>query len=210
LERFAPVDVNLQQLSERLVLFAPRLVTAILVLAAAWVGARIASRVVSRLGRHVRSVEVVDVLARTITLAILALGIVSSLGTIGVNVMGLVAGLGLAGFAIGFALKDALSNALSGILVLVYRPFARGDRITVTGFEGVVSGIDLRYTTLSLDDGRIALVPNAAIFSNAIVVRHHATEAAVRSRDPSTRIAARGLSGLRSFSMSKVAEPGRG
>jgi small conductance mechanosensitive channel len=203
------VDATLEQLSERLVLFAPRLLTALVVLAAAWVGSRIASRLVSRLGSRLRSVEVVDVLARTITLAILALGIVSSLGTVGVNVMGLVAGLGLAGFAIGFALKDALSNALSGILVLIYRPFARGDRIAVTGFEGVVSGIDLRYTTLTLDDGRIALVPNAAIFSNAIVVRRRAADLGGEVGRSSV-IAARGLSGLRVLSMSKVPQPGKG
>jgi small conductance mechanosensitive channel len=203
------VDATLEQLSERLVLFAPRLLTALVVLAAAWVGSRIASRLVSRLGRRVRSAEVVDLLARTITLAILALGIVSSLGTVGVNVMGLVAGLGLAGFAIGFALKDALSNALSGILVLLYRPFARGDRIAVTGFEGVVSAIDLRYTTLTLDDGRIALVPNAAIFSNAIVVRRRAADLGGEVGHSSV-IAAHGLSGLRALSMSKVPQPGKG
>jgi small conductance mechanosensitive channel len=203
------VDATLEQLSERLVLFGPRLLTALVVLAAAWVCSRIASRLVSRLGRRVRSGEVVDLLARTITLAILALGIVSSLGTVGVNVMGLVAGLGLAGFAIGFALKDALSNALSGILVLIYRPFVRGDRIAVTGFEGVVSGVDLRYTTLTLDDGRVALVPNAAIFSNAIVVRRRAADFGGEVGRSSV-IAAHGLSGLRALSMSKVPQPGKG
>ena len=58
----------LDRLSERVVLFAPRLLTALVVLAVAWIGARIASRVVCRLGKHVRAVEVVDILARTIAL----------------------------------------------------------------------------------------------------------------------------------------------
>jgi small conductance mechanosensitive channel len=197
-----------ERLSERLILFGPRLLTALLVLAVAWIGARIASRVVCRLGRHVRSVEVVDVLARTIALAILAVGIVSSLGTVGVNIMGLVAGLGLAGFAIGFALKDALQNALSGILILMYRPFARGDRVAVTGFEGVVSGIDLRYTALTLDDGRTALVPNAAIFSNAIVVRRRVEET-TEADGGGSRIGASALASLRTFSMPQLARAGR-
>ena len=55
-------------------------------------------------------------------------------GTVGVDVSALVAGLGLAGFAIGFALRDAVSNTLAGVLVLMYQPFRVGDDIK-TGKE---------------------------------------------------------------------------
>lgn len=57
------------------------------------------------------------------------LGLVTALGTAGVNVSALVTSLGLVGFALGFALKDALSNIISGILLLLYRPFSVGDVI---------------------------------------------------------------------------------
>ncbi len=50
------------------------------------------------------------------------------------------------------------------------RPFHRGDRISVAGAEGVVSEIDLRYTTLVVDEGTRVLVPNSTLFTNSIRV----------------------------------------
>jgi hypothetical protein len=65
------------------------------------------------------------------------------------------------------------SNLLAGLLLLFYRPFARHDQIAVTGFEGVVSEIDLRYTTLQRDDGQV-LIPNSILFTNPIVLQRGA------------------------------------
>lgn len=56
-------------------------------------------------------------------------------------------------------------------VILVYHPLRRGDRVSVTGVRGDVADIDLRYTTVRLDDGRTALIPNSSIFSNPLVVR---------------------------------------
>jgi len=81
----------------------------------------------------------------------------------------LVAGLGLTGFAVGFAVKDIISNVLAGMLILVYEPFRRGDRINVAGMEGTVTAIDFRYTTLEAE-GRRILVPNGNLFVKEIVV----------------------------------------
>ena len=53
------------------------------------------------------------------------LGVITALGTIGVDVTGLVAGFGLTGFAVGFAMKDALANLLAGVMILLYRPFRK-------------------------------------------------------------------------------------
>ena len=91
------------------------------------------------------------------------------LGTIGIDVMGLIASLGLVGFAVGFALKDAISNALAGVLLLVYDPFKRGDVIAVAGKQGTVVEIDMRYTTLDAAEQRI-LVPNSQLLNNVVVV----------------------------------------
>src|SRR5713226_8761533 len=91
------------------------------------------------------------------------------LSTMCVNVSALVAGLGLTGFALGFAFRDVLSNLLAGFLILLYRPFGRGDLINVTGLEGTVLHIDLRYTTLDSADQTI-LVPNSNLFTNPITI----------------------------------------
>lgn len=97
------------------------------------------------------------------------LGLVTALGTVGINISALVAGLGLTGFALGFAFKDIISNILSGVLILLYRPFLAGNKIKVAGFEGKVISIDLRYTSLNTEEG-IALIPNSKCFSDPVVV----------------------------------------
>ena len=97
------------------------------------------------------------------------LGLVTALGTVGINISALVAGLGLTGFALGFAFKDIISNILSGVLILLYRPFVTGDKIKVAGFEGEVISIDLRYTKLNSEEG-LALIPNSKCFSDPVIV----------------------------------------
>ncbi len=102
-------------------------------------------------------------------IAILVLGGITALGTLGINVNALIASLGLGGFAIGFALKDALSNLLSGALILIYHPFRLGDTISVGGCRGVVVEINLRYTTLEGDE-KTFLIPNSSLFINNIEI----------------------------------------
>ena len=97
------------------------------------------------------------------------LGFVTALGTVGINVSALVAGLGLTGFALGFAFKDTISNILSGVLILLYRPFSINDEIKVAGFKGKVISVDLRYTKLDSEEGTI-LIPNAKCFTDPVVV----------------------------------------
>jgi small-conductance mechanosensitive channel len=96
-------------------------------------------------------------------------GFVTALGTLGINVSALVAGLGLTGFALGFALKDTISNLLSGVLILLYRPFVMGNRIKISGYEGIVISIDLRYTELDAEGNKV-LIPNSKLFTDPITV----------------------------------------
>lgn len=158
---------------------APRAVLAAAILAAFWGAASLAGRFGGRIGglQDPERQQALELLARVLKVTLLVLGAVSALGTLGINVSALVAGLGLTGFALGFALKDALSNLLAGVLLVVYRPFRREDHITVAGFEGRVVDLDLRYTTLRAD-GRRILIPNALLFTNSIVAQESGTDAA--------------------------------
>lgn len=113
--------------------------------------------------------DVFNLLGQIAKAVLLITGGITALGTLGVNVTAMVAGLGLTGFALGFALKDALSNLLAGIFLLIYRPFKRSDQITVADFSGTVISIDLRYTTLQGNDQKI-LIPNSVLFTNAITL----------------------------------------
>ena len=75
----------------------------------------------------------------------------------------------MSGFALGFALKDALSNLLAGALILIYRPFRKGDKISVSGGEGEVVEVNFRYTVL-LDSANTYLIPNSTLLTNLIKV----------------------------------------
>ncbi len=150
----------------------PEVVAALLLLVGFWVlgafGARLVRRLARGAGPERRSV--LGLLARGFRLALVLVGVISALGTLGIDVTAMVAGLGLTGFALGLALRDVLSNAVSGMLILFYHPFGVGDRIAVAGIEGRVVAVDLRYTVLDTGDGQ-ALIPNASLFNTHVRVR---------------------------------------
>jgi small conductance mechanosensitive channel len=132
--------------------------------------ARVAQFAALRLVRRRRAhVALGELLASVAHLSLNALGVITALGTLGVNITGIVAGLGLTGFALGFALKDSISNLLAGVMILLYRPFEVGDRIDVSGLSGIVVHVDLRYTELDNEKERV-LVPNAKMLTDPIRV----------------------------------------
>jgi small conductance mechanosensitive channel len=158
------------ELAKQIVLFAPRLAMSVLIFMAFWAASAVVQTIISRLGgRSDLTPDVLNLLQRTAKTALLIIGGITALGTIGIDVSALVAGIGLTGFALGFACRDILSNLLAGALILIYRPFQRNDRITVLGFEGIVIEIGLRYTALQAEDKKI-LIPNANLFTNPVTV----------------------------------------
>lgn len=147
------------------------LVTGVLIVFASWLVGLVTQELVRRLGEgNNLDPDLINLMRQAVGTGLILVGITVALGTVGINVSALVAGLGLTGFALGFAFKDVLSNLLSGVLVLMYRPFRRGDWIIVSGLEGTVVQIDLRYTTLDTADNQI-LIPNSTLFTNPITVR---------------------------------------
>ncbi len=102
---------------------------------------------------------------------IFVLSIMTGVATMGVDITPIIAALGLGGFALGFALRDVISNVLAGLLIIIYRPFSLGDYISVAGSEGKVEETNLRYIVLDVGEGDRELVPNKMIFSNPVKVR---------------------------------------
>jgi small conductance mechanosensitive channel len=150
--------------------WGPKLLAAVLIVIAFMILAHVAGGAIGTIAGRTRvNVLITSLLARTARTTVLVVGIITGLGTLGVNISALVAGLGLTGFALGFALRDTISNVLAGVLLLIYRPFDLNDQVKVSGQEGLVTNIDLRYTTLESDENRI-LIPNSVLFTNPIVV----------------------------------------
>ncbi len=82
----------------------------------------------------------------------------------------IISSLGIGTVAIGFAFKDILQNLLAGILLLVNRPYRRGDQIVVRHFEGTVEHIQSRATLIKTYDGRRVIIPNSDVYTSPVVV----------------------------------------
>lgn len=172
-EVLIPDLAPLQRGAEEIILFVPRIFIALFIFLIFWFINRIIGRLLNRYGDRVRLTdEVRTLLRRTISWGVLIVGTITALGTLGIDVTALVAGLGLTGFALGFALQDIISNFLAGVLLLIHRPFRRGNYIKVGDKEGVVVDMDLRYTMLQTDKVRI-LIPNATLFKDSITIMMH-------------------------------------
>ncbi len=110
-----------------------------------------------------------DDFARTTTRnVVVLLGVLVALQTIGFSVGPLIAGLGVAGFVIGFALQDTLGNFAAGVMVLLYRPFDVGDWVEAAGVAGTVESMTLVSTTLATADNQRIIIPNGKVWGDVI------------------------------------------
>lgn len=100
--------------------------------------------------------------------AVLAVGVLVALSQLGVQVGPLLAGLGVVGFIVGFALQDTLSNFASGMMILIYRPYDVGDVIEAGGVMGKVQQMSLVSTTVMTPDNQKLVVPNNKIWGGVI------------------------------------------
>jgi small conductance mechanosensitive channel len=99
---------------------------------------------------------------------IVILGVLFAISQLGISLGPLLAGLGIAGFIIGFALQDSLANFASGMLILLYRPFDVGDVVEAHGIKGRVSHMSLVNTIFMTLDNQKLIVPNNLIWSSVI------------------------------------------
>ena len=161
---------NLQYLLDEATLWVPKLIGVVVIFGVFFILAKIIKKIINSSAERLKfDGNLSSLLARTSSIALMIFGFVTGLGTLGINVSAIVAGLGLTGFALCFALKDTISNLLSGLLILLYRPFDIGNRIKISGYEGIVISIDLRYTKLD-SEGNKVLIPNSKLFTNPITV----------------------------------------
>ena len=147
----------------------PNVLTALLIFVASIYLARLLSTLVRRfLARRRMVADVVELLARALYWIILLLGIVMALERF-FDVTAFLAGLGIVGFTVGFALQDVMKNFAAGIILLLQQPFRIGEAISVAGFDGTILAMDLRATEMSTFDGRLVSIPNATILTNPII-----------------------------------------
>ena len=154
----------------------PKLLTALVIFVLSLYFARLISNVLRRVLQKRRApAGIVQLLGQLVLWSIIAAGTITALQQF-FEVTAFLAGLGILGFTIGFALQDIMKNFASGIILLLQQPFHVGETIGVKGFDGTVLAIDLRATEMRAADGRVVILPNAEVLANPIINYSRANE----------------------------------
>jgi len=157
------------QILDQMVKSIPNFLTALVIFLLSLYLARLVGNLLKKaLTKRSTSPGVTQLLSQTLRWTIITFGVISALQRF-FDVTAFLAGLGIIGFTIGFALQDVMKNFAAGIILLIQKPFREGDAITVTDFDGTVLSIDLRTTEIKTFDGRIVILPNADVLAHAIV-----------------------------------------
>ena len=99
---------------------------------------------------------------------VVVIGLLLALSNIGIQIGPILAGLGIMGFIVGFAMQDTLANFASGMMILIYRPFDVGDKIQSAGVKGKVSKMNLVSTTIFTSENHQLTLPNKKIWGDII------------------------------------------
>jgi small conductance mechanosensitive channel len=144
--------------------FGPRLLAAIAILAVGVLVARWAGRWIERGLAHIDLEPPVRLLLLRIgRVLVMLLFVVMALQNLGIELLPLIAGLGIAGAGIALALQGVLSNVAAGLSIIFTKPFRVGEYIEIAGEEGRVETITLFSTTLSHTDRSLIVIPNRKI-----------------------------------------------
>ena len=126
-------------------------------------------RVVRRAVRYSQfSALMRDTVVHLSGIAVMVVGFTVILTQLGVQVAPLLAGLGIAGFVVGFAMQNTLSNFAAGGMILGNQPFDVGDEIEVAGVFGIVKRMNLVSTTILTPDNQTLIIPNSTVWGGVI------------------------------------------
>ncbi len=144
--------------------FGPKVVVAIVILAAGYYAGRWVGKVLDHwLDRLHLEPPVRLLIVRLARLVVLGLFMIMALQNLGVDLLPLLAGLGVAGAGIALAMQGVLGNLAAGFIIIFTRPFRVGEYVSMVGVEGEVHEIDLFTTKLSHPDRSVVVVPNRKI-----------------------------------------------
>ncbi len=147
-----------------IILHAGALISALVVVVVGFIVARWIGKLLDRwLTSKAMEPPMRKLLVRILRLLIFALALVVALGTAGMDVTALIAGVGVAGVGIGLAMQGILSNLMAGLTIIFTKPFRFGEYIEIAGVQGQVTSIELFTTTLLHADHSQVIVPNRKI-----------------------------------------------
>lgn len=149
---------------DMVVRFGPKLVVAGVILFAGYMVGRWVGRIVERLlARLALEASVRSLLVRIARVLVLGLFVILALQNLGIELVPLIAGLGVAGAGVALAMQGILGNVAAGLTIIFIRPFHVGDYVSIAEEEGEVLDISIFSTTLGHPDRSRVVIPNRKI-----------------------------------------------
>jgi small conductance mechanosensitive channel len=186
------IDHIREQVTDLLIQFGPRLLTAILIIIAGVIVGGWAERWLARALRHFDLEPPLRLLlSRVVRGLVLLLFVVMALQNLGVQLLPLIAGLGVAGAGIALAMQGVLSNIVAGLSIILTKPFRVGQYVQVAGVEGRVEHVSLFSTILTHADRSTVVIPNRKIVGEILHNYGHIRQVSVQvGVAPDTDVAA--------------------
>ena len=164
------MDQRIVDFLENLMPLARSLGIGLLILIFGWIAGKWANRLtIAAFSRKKLDEALGKFLASIIQYAILAATVIAALASVGIQTTGLLAIFASAGLAIGLALQGSLSNFASGVMLLFFRPFTLGDRVSTAGHTGKVMDIGIFTTSLLTPSNEKIIIPNSSVWGSSIV-----------------------------------------
>ena len=153
----------------KLVAYVPNLIAAVILACIFWVILKLTKRILSTAMRTAKvPEEASDIVVRFSGYVVIITAMLTIASQLGIKITSLLAGLGVVGLAISFAAQDTVANIISGITLLIDRPFKKGDWICVGDLHASVTEVKLRTTVLTSFDNETIVVPNKALAQERI------------------------------------------
>lgn len=145
----------------------------VLALVVMWIGRLIISKIVKFIGSQMEKRKTDDTL-RPFFISMLSFGLqailyISVIGILGVETTSFAALLAAAGLAIGMALSGTLQNFAGGVIILMFKPFVKGDLIEAQGYLGLVKEVSLFVTILNTLDNKTIIIPNGPLSNGSLI-----------------------------------------
>lgn len=170
------METYIDKLKELIVLYAPKLGGAILVLIVGFFVIKLVRKALEKIfiARKLDP-SLQSFLGSLINITLLALLWISVLGMVGIQMTSFIAILGAAGLAVGMALSGTLQNFASGVMILLFKPFKVGDYVEAQGVSGSVKEIQIFNTIILTPDNKTNIIPNASL-TNTIITNYSTEE----------------------------------
>ncbi len=162
--------IDIQAVTTHAIAYFPSLLSALILLVLFWIANKIVQKLLySTLKKTKIDKQACNLLLRTARVALYIFAVLTIADQLQINIKSLLAGVGVVGLAVSFAAKDTIGNIISGIVIIIDRPFKEDDWISIGSMHATVTEIRLRTTVLTTFDNETVVVPNQKLSQERII-----------------------------------------